>query len=228
MSAFRTSDPILYFVMLHSWPPKALDCATWLLGAIEIQVKLSCADTHSTGAAPGGRWARSPKQGSLLPARKWLLLLDEGRDPRDVETFCHHESDRIRREIRQPGPNKIVYMAPPSLASARALASRYRKLSDLREPTKRVFGALQVLYGPLWSRSLTRWFRRSLSVADPFVGRCLARARHNSRVNGSPGEVRRFHLYSAAQVTWSFQSTNGPWGLSRQAQTWSSKNAGRP
>jgi hypothetical protein len=38
----------------------------------------------------------------------------------------------------------------------------------------------------------------------------------------------RYHTYSlsAAQVTWSFQSTKGPWGLARHAQTWSSKNAG--
>src|SRR5208282_6358963 len=33
-------------------------------------------------------------------------------------------------------------------------------------------------------------------------------------------------IYSSAQVTWLFQSTNAPWGLSRQAQTWSSKKAG--
>src|ERR1700691_478390 len=38
----------------------------------------------------------------------------------------------------------------------------------------------------------------------------------------------RYHTYSlsAAQLTWSFQSTKGPWGLVRHAQTWSSKNAG--
>ena len=35
-------------------------------------------------------------------------------------------------------------------------------------------------------------------------------------------------LYSCAQLTWLFQSTKGPWGLSFHAQTWSSKNGGRP
>jgi hypothetical protein len=35
-------------------------------------------------------------------------------------------------------------------------------------------------------------------------------------------------IYCPAQLTWSFQSTNGPWGLSRHAQTCSSKNGGRP
>jgi len=35
-------------------------------------------------------------------------------------------------------------------------------------------------------------------------------------------------IYWAAQDTWSFQSTKGPWGLSRHAQTCSSKNGGRP
>ena len=38
----------------------------------------------------------------------------------------------------------------------------------------------------------------------------------------------RAYCVSPAQLTWLFQSTNGPWGLARQAQTWSSKNAGRP
>jgi len=34
----------------------------------------------------------------------------------------------------------------------------------------------------------------------------------------------RYHAYSVspAQLTWSFQSTKGPWGLARHAQTWSS------
>jgi hypothetical protein len=46
----------------------------------------------------------------------------------------------------------------------------------------------------------------AIAIAPPFQAYC-----------GSP-----------AQLTWLFQSTNGPWGLSRHAQTCSSKNAGRP
>src|SRR5580693_4054575 len=38
--------------------------------------------------------------------------------------------------------------------------------------------------------------------------------------------IRFLSAYSPSQLTWLFQSTNAPCGLSRQAQTWSSKNEG--
>jgi hypothetical protein len=34
----------------------------------------------------------------------------------------------------------------------------------------------------VWSRGVTRWFRCSLSVADPFVCRCLGSPLRNSRI----------------------------------------------
>jgi hypothetical protein len=41
-------------------------------------------------------------------------------------------------------------------------------------------------------------------------------------------ELTSWMLYWRSQVTLLFQSTNAPLGLSRQAQTCSSKNAGKP
>src|SRR5260370_42284068 len=44
----------------------------------------------------------------------------------------------------------------------------YQSVSD------QTAGRLQTMR-PVWSRGVARWFRRSLSVADPFVCRCLTR-----------------------------------------------------
>src|SRR5258708_36093238 len=41
---------------------------------------------------------------------------------------------------------------------------------SLREPKKCVF---HLSPADVWSRGVARWFRWSLSVADPFVSRCL-------------------------------------------------------
>jgi hypothetical protein len=48
--------------------------------------------------------------------------------------------------------------------------------------------------------------------------------RRNSKSHCKPAAYRTYCV-SPAQLTWSFQSTKGPWGLGRHAQTWSSKNA---
>ena len=60
-----------------------------------------------------------------------------------------------------------------------------------------------------------------------FQGRLPPDRRPRPRRAGDPGVVDS--RYWPSQVTWLFQSTNAPLGLSRQAQTCSSKNgAARP
>jgi len=52
-------------------------------------------------------------------------------------------------------------------------------------------------------------------------------ARAGDAIRRATADPPRYRTYcvSPAQLTWSFQSTKGPWGLGRHAQTWSSKNA---
>src|SRR5712664_2478047 len=60
----------------------------------------------------------------------------------------------------------------------------------------------------------------------PLRARYVA-SKHRRRLSDSAAK-RLPAIYWAAQLTWLFQSTNGPWGFSRHAQTCSSKNGGRP
>src|ERR1035437_938061 len=71
-------------------------------------------------------------------------------------------------------------------------------------------------------------WRYGKSYAFPHVPTPQRRLRTNVQVQktGQVTSRRLPSIYSPAQVTWLFQSTNAPCGLSRQAQTWSSKNEG--